>query len=124
MDTWSGVHKVVDCQPAQFDALGEKLVVLPINLSQGDTKEGREEVHAYCCLQSHKEQSSVGNHSLDIMSFVLHAEGEAGICGLRKLLSNNAEGFHHGHPLLHQPNQPLILLFSAPNKAAKVALPS
>jgi hypothetical protein len=28
------------------------------------------------------------------------------------------------HLLLHQPNQPLILLLSTPNEAAKVALPS
>ena len=61
---------------------------------------------------------------LDILPFVLHAVGEAGICSLRKPLSNDAEGFHRGHPLLHQPSQPLILLLSAPNEAAKVVLPS
>jgi hypothetical protein len=110
--------------PPQLDAVGEELAVFPIDLSQGDTKEGREEVHAYCRLQRRKEWGSVGNHLLDILPFVLHAVGEAGICSLRKPLSNHAEGFHRGHPLLHQPSQPLILLLSAPNEAAKVVLPS
>jgi hypothetical protein len=39
--TQSSVHGVADCQPPKFDALGEELVVFPINFSGGDTKEGR-----------------------------------------------------------------------------------
>ena len=41
--------------PPQLDAVGEELAVFPIDHSQGDTKEGREEVHAYCRLQRRKE---------------------------------------------------------------------
>ena len=43
---------------------------------------------------------------------------------LRIPLSNSAEGYHGSSPLLHHPDQPLLLLLSAPNEAAKVALPS
>ena len=51
VNTWGRVNRIEDCQLPQFDAVGEELVVVPINLSQGDTKEGREELRAYHLLQ-------------------------------------------------------------------------
>ncbi len=51
VNTWGSVHRVADCQPPQLDAVSEELAVLPINLDQGDTKEGREEVRACHLLQ-------------------------------------------------------------------------
>ena len=51
VNTPGGVHRVADCQPPQLDAVGEELAVIPIDLNQGDTKEGREEVCAYHLLQ-------------------------------------------------------------------------
>jgi hypothetical protein len=51
VDTRGGVHRVADCQPSQLDAVGEELAVIPIDLDQGDSKEGREEVHANPLLQ-------------------------------------------------------------------------
>jgi hypothetical protein len=51
VNTRGSVHRVADCQAPQLDAVGEELVVLPIDLDQGDTQEGREEVRAYHLLQ-------------------------------------------------------------------------
>ena len=51
VNTWGIVHRIVDCQPPQLDAVGEELAVLPIDLNLGDTKEGREKMHAYHLLQ-------------------------------------------------------------------------
>jgi hypothetical protein len=118
------VHRVEDCQPPQLDAVGEELAVLPIDLNQGDSEEGRKEVCTYHLLQWREERGCVGDYSLDIQPFVLHAEGEACVCCLRIPLSNSAEGDHCSPPLVHHPNQPFPLLLSAPNEAAKVALPS
>jgi hypothetical protein len=41
VNTRGGVHRVVDCQPSQLDAVGEELAVIPIDLDRGDSKEGR-----------------------------------------------------------------------------------
>jgi hypothetical protein len=124
VNTRGGVHRIADCQLPQLDAVGEELVVTPIDLNQGDSKEGRKEVRAYHLLQWQEERGSVGDYSLDILPFVLHAEGEAGVRCLRIPLNNRAEGHHRSRPLLHHPDQPLLLLLSAPNEAAEVALPS
>ena len=124
VNTWGRVHRVADCQPTQLDAVGEELAVIPIDLNRGDTKEGRKEVRAYRFLQWREEWGSVGDYSLDVLPFVLHAEGEASVRRLRIPLSNSAEGYHGSSPLLHHPSQPLLLLLSAPNEAAEVALPS
>jgi len=124
VNTRGGVHTVADCQPPQLDAVGEELAVVPIDLNQGDSKEGRKEVSVYCLLQWREERGSVGNYSLDILPFVLHAEGEACVCCVRIPLSKSAEGDHCSCPLVHHPNQPFPLLLSAPNEAAEVALPS
>ena len=104
--------------------MGEELAVIPINLNQGDTKKGRKEVRAYHLLQWREEQGNVGDYLLDILPFVLHAEGEARVRCLRIPLSNSAEGDHRKCPLVHHPDQPFLLLLSAPNEAVEVALPS
>ena len=124
VNTRGGVHRVANCQPPQLDAVGEELTVIPIDLNRGDTKEGREEARAYHLLQWREERGSVGDYLLDILPFVLHAEGEASERCLRIPLSNSAEGDHHSRPLVHHPDQPFLLLLSAPNEAAEVALPS
>ena len=51
VNTRGSVHRIADCQPPQLDAVGEELAVLPIDLNLGDTKEGREKMHAYHLLQ-------------------------------------------------------------------------
>jgi len=123
VNTRGGVHRVALPAP-QLDAVGKELAVLPINLNRGDSKEGRKEVHVYRLLQWREEWGSIGDYSLDILPFFLHAEGEARVRCLRILLSNSAEGDHCSRPLIHHPNQPFLLLLSAPNEAAEVALPS
>jgi hypothetical protein len=124
VNTWGGVHRVADCQPTQLDAVGEELAVIPIDLNQGDTKEGRKEVRVYRFLQWREERGSVGDYPLDVLPFVLHAEGEASVRRLRIPLSNCAKGYHGSSPLPHHPSQPLLHLLSALNEAAEVALPS
>jgi hypothetical protein len=104
--------------------VGEELAVIPIDLDRGDSKEGREEVHANRLLQWGEERGSVGDYSLDILPFVLHTEGETRVRCLGVPLSNSAEGDHCSRPLVHHPNQPFPLLLSAPDEASKVALPS
>ena len=89
VNTWGGVHRVADCQPTQLDAVGEDLAVIPIDLNRGDTKEGRKEVCAYRFLQWRKEWGSVSDYLLDVLPFVLHAEGEASVRRLRIPLSNS-----------------------------------
>ena len=61
VNTRGGVHRVADCQPPQLDAVGEELAVVPIDLNQGDSKEGRKEVSAYHLLQWREERGSVGD---------------------------------------------------------------
>ncbi len=34
---WGSVDRVADCQPSHLDAVGEELVVLLVDLCQGDT---------------------------------------------------------------------------------------
>jgi hypothetical protein len=75
-------------------------------------------------FQWREEWGSVGDYSLDILPFVLHAEGEARVRCLRIPLSNSAEGDHRSRPLVHHPDQPFLHLLSAPNEAAEVVLPS
>jgi hypothetical protein len=74
MDTGGRVHGVADCQPPQLDAVGEELAVIPIDLNRGDSQEGREEVHVNRLLQWREERGSVGDYSLDILPFILHAD--------------------------------------------------
>ena len=71
-----------------------------------------------------ENRGSVGDYSLDILPIVLRSEGEASVRCLRIPLSNCAEGYHHSRPLLRLPDQPLLLLHSAPNEAVELALPS
>jgi hypothetical protein len=59
-------------------------------------------VSANCLLERCKERGSVGGHLLNILPFILQAEGEAGICHLGVPLSNNAEGLHRHNPILQQ----------------------
>ena len=50
---------------------------------------------ANCLLEQCEEWGSVGDHSLDILPFLLvQAECEAGVCILGEPLSNNSEGLH------------------------------
>ncbi len=57
---------------------------------------------AYHLLEQCEEWGSVGDHSLDILPFVLQAEGEPGVRRLGVPLSNNAKGLHRRKPILHQ----------------------
>jgi len=100
VNTHGSVNRVADCQPSQLDAVGEELAVIPIGLNQGDTKEGRKEVRVHHLLQWQEERGSVGDYSLDILPFTLHAEGEASVRCLRIPLSNSAESDHRSCPLV------------------------
>ena len=115
--------RIVDCQSPHLHAVGKELVTVPVNLLRGETSEEREEVSMNCLLEWRKEWGSISNHPLNILPFVLQAEGEAGICRLGVALGHNSKGLHRRYPFHHHLLQPQLLRAGAPNEATKVLLP-
>jgi hypothetical protein len=124
VDAWGSVHRIANCQSTLLDAMGEELAVSPINLSQGDAKEGGQETHPNFHLQGRKERSCVGDHTLDVLPFILEAKRKPGEGSLGIVLGKDTEGLHHTHPFADQLPQPLLLPLGTPNEAAQVPLPS
>ncbi len=124
MGAWGSAHRIADCQSTLLDAVGEDLAASPVNLSQGDAKEGRQETHSIFLLQGHEEQGCVGNYTLNVLLFILKAKCKPSIVSLGIVLSKDTEGLHRSYPFADQLPQPLLLPLGAPDEAAQVPLPS
>ncbi len=73
MDAWGSVNQIADCQLTLLDAVAEELAVSPVNLSQGDAKEGGQETCSNFFLQGHKEWGCVCGYLLNVF---IHYEGK------------------------------------------------
>ncbi len=124
MDAWSSVHRIADCQSTLLDAVGEELVISPVDLSRGDAKEGGQETRSNFLLQGHKEQGCVDGYTLNVLPFVLKAKCKPSVGSLGIALGKDTEGLHRTYPFADQLPQPLLLPLGAPDEAAQVPLPS
>jgi hypothetical protein len=124
VDAWGSVHRIADCQSTLLDAMGEELAVSSINLSRWDAKEGGQETHPNFHLHGCKEWGCVGDHTLNVLPFILKAKRKPGVGSLGIALGKDTEELHHTHPFADQLPQPLLLSLGAPDEAAQVPLPS
>jgi hypothetical protein len=76
------VHQITDYQSTLLDAVGEELVVSPVNLSREDAKEGRQETCLNFLLQGRKECGCVSNYTLNVLPFILKAKHKPGVGSL------------------------------------------
>jgi hypothetical protein len=104
--------------------MGEELAVSFVNLSQWDAKEGGQETCPNFHLHEHKDWGCVGNHTLDVLPFILKAKRKPGIGSLGIALGEDTEGLHRTHPFADQLPQPLLLPLGASDEAAQLPLPS
>jgi hypothetical protein len=102
VDAWGSVHQIADCQIALLDAMGDELAVSPVDLSQGENKESRQETCPIFLLQGHKEWGCVSNHMLDVLPFILKAKHKPGIGSLGIVFGKDTEGLHRTHPIADQ----------------------
>jgi hypothetical protein len=82
VDAWGSVHRIADCQSTVLEIVGEELAVSPVNLSQGDAKEGGQETRPNFLLQGRKERGCVGDYMLDVLLFIFQAKCKPGVGSL------------------------------------------
>jgi hypothetical protein len=75
--------------------VGEELAVTPVDRCRGDTKEGWEEAHPNFLLHRLEEWARVGNHTLDVLPFILKAKRESGVGSLGIAIGDDTEYLHH-----------------------------